>query len=134
MYGIKSENNEGRLVNEEGLLIYYSGEENFPKVMREYCDAMVKKDLAKIMPTSGAIEPLRIPFENEGQFSVEQVNRNRAVIEKWESDCQKAITFFKSIFSAEIRSFIRDISDPVTETSKERLQFIMDRVKKLITR
>ena len=54
MYGIKSENNEGRLVNlnEEGLLIYYSGEENFPKVMREYCDTMVKKDLAKIMPTS----------------------------------------------------------------------------------
>jgi hypothetical protein len=130
MYGIKTENTEGRLVNEEGELIYYSGEENFPKVMREFCDAMVKRDLAKIMPTSSAREPLRIPLEEENQHSFEQVNRNRQTVEKWESDCQKAITFFKSIFSAEIRQFIRDISDPITENSKERFQYIRERVEK----
>ena len=100
--------------------------------MREFCDAMVKRDvkLAKIMPNSSAREHLKIPLAEENQHSFEQVNRNRQTVEKWESDCQKAITFFKSIFSAEIRQFIRDISDPITENSKERFQYIRERVEK----
>jgi hypothetical protein len=60
MYGMKSESNEGRLLNDEGKVIYYSGTENFPKVMREYYEAMVKRGLGKIMHTSNASEPKRI--------------------------------------------------------------------------
>jgi len=53
---MKSESNEGRLLNDECKVIYYSGTENFPKVMQEYCEAMVKRGLGKIMHTSNAMQ------------------------------------------------------------------------------
>ena len=45
---MKSESNEARLLNDEGIVIYYSGTENFPKVMRAYCEAMVKRGIGSL--------------------------------------------------------------------------------------
>ena len=127
---MKSESNEGRLLNDEGKVICYSGTENFPKVMREYCEAMVKRGLGKIMHTSNASEPKRIPEEDEEKYSIDQVNRNKAIVEKWENDCQTAISFFKSIFSPEIKSFIKQRSDAIDETSKERLNYLKAEIER----
>ena len=117
---MKSESNEGRLLNDEGKVIYYSGTENFPKVMREYCEAMVKRGLGKIMHTSNASEPKRIPEEDEENTSTQLIKSTSETKSLWKNGKMIAKQLFRFLTVSSLRKSKASSSSDLTPSTKRQ--------------
>ena len=122
-YSNYSEGKQGKLLNDKGEPISFTGMENLVKIEEEFDDAMIRIGLGQILGRDDGREPILCAL-NESGSNTKVVNERKEKVAKWEDECRKVITHYKSILTNEMKDYARDRSNPKDETSRERLRVI----------
>ena len=109
----------GRLVNHNGEPILFTGMENLTKIEEQFDDAMINLGLGAILGKDDDREPVLCALNTAGTNS-RFVNDSKREVAKWEDDCRRVITHYKSILTTEMKAYIRTKSEIKEETSRKK--------------
>ena len=84
---------------------------------------MISIGLGQILGRDDGREPILCAL-NETGSNTKVVNESKEKVAKWEDECRKVITHYKSILTSEMKDYVRERSNPKEETSRERLRVI----------